>query len=137
MAVANDPVNVYQAKAVVLIGAETTCESAACSIDRNGPTSLPLGLTTPIVPAITRKQEVARKCEGKTGAGPKKGPDNEHPPAPNTIHLGCENQRNDRVPQQGQGEKHSDPRFTESNATQIEEENNGKRAISEEASESG
>src|SRR6478752_5800052 len=58
MAVANDPVNVYQANAVVLVLAETTCESAACSIDRNGPTSLPLGLTTPIVPAITRNKKL-------------------------------------------------------------------------------
>jgi hypothetical protein len=87
-------------------------------------------------PGDHKKQEVARKGEGKTGAGHKKGPDNEHPPTPNTIRLGCENQRNDRVPQEYQGEKHSDPRFTKSNAGQIKDENNGQRTVSEEASES-
>ena len=68
--------------------------------------------------------------EGKTGAGHKEGPENEHPPTPNAVRLGCENQGNDRVPQEYQGEKHSDPRFTESNAGQIEDENNGQRAVS-------
>ncbi len=84
-----------------------------------------------------KKQEVTRKGEGKTGAGHKKGPDEEHPPTPNTVRLRRENQGNDRVPQQGQGKEQSDPRFTESNASQIEDENNGHRAVSEEASESG
>ena len=50
-AVATDPVSVYHANTAVLVRSVTTCESAACSIDRNGPTSPPLGLITPIVPA--------------------------------------------------------------------------------------
>ena len=58
MAIANDPVNVYQANAIVLVDGGTTCAGAACPIDRNGPTSLPLGLTTPIVPAITRNKKL-------------------------------------------------------------------------------
>ena len=39
----------YQANTAVLLRSVTTCERAACSIDRNGPTSFPLGLITPIV----------------------------------------------------------------------------------------
>ena len=39
-----------------LVRSVTTFESAACSIDRNGPTSLPLGLITPTVPASTSSQ---------------------------------------------------------------------------------
>src|SRR5882757_3661993 len=128
MAVANEPVKVYQANAVVRVEDGTTCERAACSIDRNGPTSLPLGLKTPMVPAITRNKKLL--VQAKAGAGHKEGPENEHPPTPNTVRLGCENQGNDRVPQEYQGEKHSDPRFTESNAGQIEDENNGQRAVS-------
>src|SRR6266567_4960011 len=58
MALANEPVRVYQANAVVLFDAETTWARAACSIDKNGPTSLPLGLMTPIVPATTRKRKL-------------------------------------------------------------------------------
>src|ERR1700692_173353 len=65
MAVANDPVSVYQANAVVLVEAETTCASAACSIDKNGPTSLPLGLTTPIVPAMTRNKKLLVKAKAR------------------------------------------------------------------------
>src|ERR1700756_2096728 len=57
MAVANEPVKVYQANAVVLFEAETTWASAACSMNKNGPTSLPLGLITPTVPATTRKKK--------------------------------------------------------------------------------
>src|SRR5712671_5538440 len=74
MAVANDPVNVYQANAVVLVEAETTCESAACSIDRNGPTSLPLGLTTPIVPAITRNKKLLVQAKATPAPAIRKDP---------------------------------------------------------------
>jgi hypothetical protein len=48
-----DPVSVYHANASVRARSGTTCDSAACSIERNGPTSCPLGLITPIVPAST------------------------------------------------------------------------------------
>ena len=84
-----------------------------------------------------KEQEVVRTGEGKTGASHKKGPDNEHSPTPNTVCLGCENQGNDRVSQKDQGKEQSDPRFTESNAGQIKDENDGQRAVSEEAGESG
>src|SRR5258708_1562800 len=88
-------------------------------------------------PGDDKKQEVVRKGEGKTGAGHEKGPDNEHPPTPNTVRLGCENQGNDRVSQEDQGKEQSDSGFTESNAGQIKDENDGQCAVSEEASESG
>ncbi len=74
MAVANEPVNVYQANAVVLVEAETTCASAACSIDRNGPTSLPLGLTTPIVPAITRNKKLLVQAKARPAPAIRKDP---------------------------------------------------------------
>src|SRR5260370_23890593 len=74
MAVANDPVNVYQANAVVLVEDETTCASAACSINRNGPTSLPLGLTTPIVPAITRNKKLLVQAKAKPAPAIRKDP---------------------------------------------------------------
>src|SRR5947208_13421150 len=41
----------------------STCDSAACSIGRNGPTSLPLGLMTPIVPATIRNTRFRRSEE--------------------------------------------------------------------------
>ena len=58
MAVANDPVKVYQANAAVLVRLGTTWARTACSMDRNGPTSFPLGLTTPIVPAMARNRKL-------------------------------------------------------------------------------
>src|SRR6266702_565860 len=77
-----------------------------------------------------KKQEVVRKGEGKTGAGHEKGPDNEHPSTPNTVCLGCENQGDDRVSRENQGKEQSDPGFTESDAGQIKDEDDGQRAVS-------
>src|SRR5258708_32858403 len=74
IAVANEPVKVYQANAEVLVEAETTCASAACSIDRNGPTSLPLGLTTPIVPAMTRNKKLFVKAKARPAPAMRKDP---------------------------------------------------------------
>jgi hypothetical protein len=54
VAVATEPASVYQANTSVLERSRTTCASTACSIGRNGPTSLPLGLITPIVPAMIK-----------------------------------------------------------------------------------
>jgi hypothetical protein len=36
----------------------TTCDRAACSMDKNGPTSFPLGLMTPMVPAIVNNSRL-------------------------------------------------------------------------------
>src|SRR6059058_1068887 len=74
MAVANEPVKVYQANADVLIEDDTTCARAACSIDRNGPTSLPLGLTTPIVPAMTRNKKLLVKAKARPAPAIRKDP---------------------------------------------------------------
>ncbi len=54
---ANDPASVYHANADVLSRLGNTCESAACSIERKGPTSWPLGLITPSVPAMVNTQK--------------------------------------------------------------------------------
>jgi hypothetical protein len=58
VAVATDPARVYQAKMGVRRRSSTTWASAACSIDRNGPTSLPLGLMTPMVPVMSSSQKL-------------------------------------------------------------------------------
>ena len=47
----------YQANTRVRARSATICDSAACSTARNGPTSLPLGLITPIVAVSTRTQK--------------------------------------------------------------------------------
>ena len=47
----------YQANTAVLASEGTTWARAACSIGKNGPTSFPLGLMTPIVPATTRSRK--------------------------------------------------------------------------------
>ena len=53
-AVATDPTTWYRANSEVRPRASTSCESEACSMARNGPTSLPLGLSTPSVAATSR-----------------------------------------------------------------------------------
>ena len=56
-AVATDPASVYQANTSVRARSGMTDDSAACSTERNGPTSFPLGLMTPIVPATRSSQK--------------------------------------------------------------------------------
>ena len=60
-AVANDPTSWYRAKRLVRRRSGTSWLSDACSTARNGPTSLPLGLMTPMVAAAasTAKTGVA------------------------------------------------------------------------------
>jgi len=56
--IANAPTRLYQAKTFVRFSSDIICERAACSIDRNGPTSLPVGLMTPIIAAINNKKKL-------------------------------------------------------------------------------
>src|SRR5437762_2610944 len=53
IAAAIDPTRTYHANNVVLFSPEAMCDSAACSMDKKGPTSFPLGLITPIVAATS------------------------------------------------------------------------------------
>ncbi|HEY5158343.1 MAG TPA: hypothetical protein VII93_10325, partial [Anaerolineales bacterium] len=53
-AVANEPNRLYQANVYVRRESGTSWVSPACSIDKKGPISLPLGLITPIIAAIMR-----------------------------------------------------------------------------------
>ena len=52
---ANDPIRLYQAKTIVRRSPGSSPDNAACSIDRNGPISPPLGLMTPIVAATSNQ----------------------------------------------------------------------------------
>src|SRR5262245_63368693 len=58
-----EPARLYQAKTAVRSLEGTVWDSADCSIDKKGPTSLSLGLTTPIVAATssTTKLSLAAK----------------------------------------------------------------------------
>jgi hypothetical protein len=44
------------------------CDRAACSIERKGPTSLPLGLITPIVPATIKKNRFRVNAKARPAA---------------------------------------------------------------------
>ena len=50
-AAAKEPARLYQAKTRVRRLSPTICDSADCSMEMNGPISLPLGLTTPMTAA--------------------------------------------------------------------------------------
>ena len=60
---AKEPASAYQEKTCVRRSPGTACASAACSMARNGPTSLPAGLMIPMVAAkrSTQKDVVAAK----------------------------------------------------------------------------
>src|SRR5580765_2806495 len=75
-------------------------------------------------------------CEGKNeaGRGHQEGADDEHAPAADAIGACGQIQRNDRVPDEGKREQQSRLRFAQSEANQIEDEHDGKRTVSEQAS---
>ena len=84
-AVANEPTRLYQANTSVRRSSVTMCESAACSTDRNGPTSFPLGLMTPMVAARSSSNKVAGRGEHDPGQHHQDGPDDQRAPPPEPI----------------------------------------------------
>src|SRR5208337_1792676 len=58
IAAVREPTRLYQAKTAIRLSSGTVCESAACSIERNGPTSLSAGLSTPIVATTTSRTKL-------------------------------------------------------------------------------
>src|SRR5690348_10984996 len=73
-AVARAPAIVYQANVPVRAEGETTSESAACSTARNGPTSLPLGLITPMVAATRSAAKLCVAANTKPAAAMRTAP---------------------------------------------------------------
>ena len=85
--------------------------SAACSTARNGPTSLPVGLMTPIVAARIRSGTPARERERRRRrATISSAPDDEDPPAADPVGVRRQPERDQRVADEGQREDHPDRR---------------------------
>ena len=135
-AVASDPASVYQANTSVLVRSVTTCESAACSIDRNGPTSLPLGLMTPMVPASTRSQRLPVDAKTSPAASHQHRADDQHAAASDPIGARREGQRDDGVADERQGQQQAGLRLAQSDADQVEHQHDGQRSVREQADES-
>ena len=91
-AVANEPARLYQAKTRAS-AARTRWLSAACSTARNGPTSLPLGLMTPIVAATSSTGEVGRVANTSAGDDHQQRAGDEDPPPAEPVGVRGQPQR--------------------------------------------
>ena len=131
-----DPASVYQANTSVLVRSVTTCESAACSIGRNGPTSCPLGLMTPMVPATTSSPDRGGG-EDEPGRRHQQRADDQHAAAAEAIGARGEKQRDDRVADERQRQQQAGLRLAQADADQVEHQHDRERAVREQADEPG
>ena len=100
---------------------------------RNGPTSLPVGETTPIAPArmssgshvVNAKTIPARSI--RSGAG------DQHAPTAEPVGVGRQPQRDDRVADQRQGQDDPDGERVEAGRGEIEHEDDREEAVPEHA----
>ena len=136
-AVATDPASVYQAKTSVRARSGITDDSAACSTERKGPTSFPLGLMTPIVPATRSSQKRLVDAKAIPAAAISSAPGDEHAPAPEPIGPRGEVQRHDRVTGERQRQERADARFAQAGAHQVEDQDDRHRSVREQPDESG
>ena len=136
-AVANEPVSVYQAKTSVLRRSVTTCERAACSIGRNGPTSWPLGLITPIVATSRSSQKLTRDANTSPAAAMSIAPTTSIRRRPSRSARVVITSEIDGVAKQGQREQEPPClRCGEPDANQVEDQHHRQRPIGEQADES-
>ena len=88
--------------------ASTSCESDACSMARNGPTSLPLGLSTPSVAATSSTGNAVLPANTMPGADHQQRPEEQRPPAAEPVGARRQQQRDRGVAEQRQGEEQAD-----------------------------
>ncbi len=109
----------------------TIWDSAACSIARNGPTSLPVGEMTPIVAArISRgTQSVSAKATPAHDHQDRAGHQDAAPAEP--IGMRRQPQREDRVADEREAEHDPDRQGVESERVEVQHERDGEEAVAE------
>lgn len=109
-AVANDPARLYQPKSLVRRLSGTSWESAACSMDRKGPISPPLGLTMPMIAARKDHTRVGGAEEDQAGQDHQCRPEQEHVPAAKPVSHHGHPEGDENITGQGGGENGPDTR---------------------------
>ena len=105
--------------------------SAACSMARNGPTSLPVGETTPIAPA--RMSSGSQLVNAKTTPATiiSAAPGDQHAAAAEPVGVGRQPQRDDRVADERQGQDDADGQRVEAGRGEIEDEDDREEPVAE------
>ena len=107
-AVATEPTRLYQAKMFVRRSLGVTSLSDACSIGRNGPTSLPDGLRTPSVAATRRTTKVVLPANTTPAAAMRSAPMTRVRRRPIRSAWVVSQEADDRVADEGQAEQQPD-----------------------------
>ena len=136
-AVANEPARLYQPKILVRLLSGTSWESAACSMDKKGPISPPLGLTMPMIAArvihtgslVRRKTKPARIIR----AAPKQ----QHVLAAKPVSHHGHPEGNQDITGQRSGENGPNAGCTQTGGGEIERQNNRDEPVGEQPDCSG
>ena len=125
----------YQAKTLRPPSIADHCDSAACSIGRNGPTSCPLGLITPIVPATRSSHQLPGGREDDAGRRHQPGAEDEGPAAAEAVGAGGQNEGDDGIADEGGRQQQPGVRFVDAEADQIEHQHDRQGAVGEQTDE--
>ena len=109
--------------------AGVTSVSEACSIGRNGPTSLPDGLSTPERRGHQEHEEPGAPGEDRAGRGHQQGADDERSPTPDPIGVGRQPQADQRVADERQREEDADLPGVEPDRGEVQDEDEAEGAV--------
>ena len=104
---------------------------------RNGPTSLPLGLMTPIVAAASRTMNRSAAMKMSPAPRMRRDPRTEHAAPPMRSACVRDPQRDDGVADQGQRQQEPYLRLVEPQRRQVQGEDDGQEAVAEHPRHSG
>ena len=102
------PARLYQAKTLVRRASWTRCESEACSMARNGPTSLPPAADERHDGRRGEQREVAGEREGDPGQRHQRSTEPQHRASPHAVGRTRDQQRDRRVAGEGEREEDAD-----------------------------
>ena len=137
VAVANEPARLYQAKTCVRRWSGMSWVRAACSMDRNGPISLPLGLMTPMMAAAVSSSGLRVSRKTTPASTISSGAEQQHPAAADPVSGGGQPEGDAGVTGQGEGEQQADGALVQPDLDQVERQDDREKAIGKQADDAG
>ena len=98
---------------------------------RNGPTSLPVGETTPIAPARMSSGSQLVNAKTTPGEDHQDRAGDQHPAAAEPVGVGRQPQRDDRVADERQGQDEADGQRVEADRGQVQDEDDREEPVAE------
>ena len=105
--------------------------SAACSTARNGPTSLPVGETTPIAPARMSSGSQLVNANTMPRDDHQRGAGDEDATPAEPVGLGRQPERDERVADQGERQDEPDRQRIQPGRGEIQHQDDGEEAVAE------